>query len=163
MDLVPENTRQIDASRIRVLIEALKLGNTFRNSCAVASVDYDLARRWMAIGGLPLSGEKIKDYVDHDEAQEPYKTFAQAVRTAMADAESTAVANIHNAGSKDWRAAAFLLERRNPEEWGVKKESGNTVISSGGIQIFLPDNGRERPEIIEVEGTTIREISSTSS
>lgn len=110
------------------------------------------------LGGYPLSGTETKNAISPDDAEEPYKGFAQAVHTARAQAESTAVTQIQMAGYKDWRAALAWLERTNPDDWGVKKEANNTVISSGGIQIILPDNGRDRPEIIDAEGTTIREL-----
>ncbi|MBU1028523.1 MAG: hypothetical protein KKF48_05755 [Nanoarchaeota archaeon] len=49
---------------------------------------------------------------------EPYAAFVRGLDEAEAGAEATFVATI--AESKDWRAAAFLLERRFPEEWGQK-------------------------------------------
>jgi hypothetical protein len=45
--------------------------------------------------------------------------FADAVRTAEAEAEMQAVATIMRAAEQgDWRASLWWLERRHPAEWG---------------------------------------------
>lgn len=49
---------------------------------------------------------------------EPFWSFIKGLDEAEAAAEATFVATIGK--SRDWRAAAFLLERRFPEEWGQK-------------------------------------------
>lgn len=48
----------------------------------------------------------------------PYHDWIIGLEQAEAKAESSLVQNI--AGAKDWRAAAFILERRYPEQWGQK-------------------------------------------
>jgi hypothetical protein len=50
-----------------------------------------------------------------------YREFAEALRTADADAELRLIARIHaamNAG--EWHAAAWMLERRFPKRWGAR-------------------------------------------
>ena len=161
--LIPSSVQSIDEHKIRTLRKAISLGNTFSTACAVAEVDYDLCRRWMALGGYPLSGRETKDSVRPEDAQEPYKTFASVMRAAAAEAEDRAVQQVVSAGNRDWRASAFWLERRNPDEWAAQKEAQVKVATTGGVQIFLPDNGRELgPDIIETEGTLIRELESGS-
>lgn len=45
--------------------------------------------------------------------------FAEAVQRAEAEAEAVLVARISKAAANgSWRAASWLLERRNPEKWG---------------------------------------------
>jgi hypothetical protein len=161
LSLVPDTNSAIDEHKIRTLRKAISMGNSFSSACALAEVDYDLCRRWMALGGYPLSGHSTKDSVSVEEAEEPYKSFAQVMRTAAAEAEDRAVQQVMSAGNRDWRASAWWLEKRNPDDWATQKEASVKVASTGGIQIFLPDNGREKEhEIIEAKGIVTRELES---
>ena len=161
MSLVPASNQTIDEHKIRTLRKAISMGNSFASACALAEVDYDLCRRWMALGGYPLSGRETKDAISPDNAEEPYRSFAAVMRSAAAEAEDRAVQQVMSAGNRDWRASAWWLERRNPDEWAAQKEAAVKVATTGGVQIFLPDNGRESGhEIIEAEGTVIRELDS---
>jgi len=157
------NARLIDETKTEVLCRALIMGNTHTTACKLANINYDLFRRWMALGGHPLSATKKNDVVDPGLAEEPYATFARAVVEAKATAESRAVNQIIAAGDRDWKAAAWYLEKSNPDEWAPEKKNASIQIgTTSGVQIFLPDNGRadankalEANTIIEGE---IREI-----
>jgi len=48
-----------------------------------------------------------------------YKAFADAVEKAQAAANLRDVTLISHAAKKDWRAAAWRLERRHPKRWGT--------------------------------------------
>ena len=48
----------------------------------------------------------------------PYHDWIIGLEQAEATAEGNLVKSI--AATKDWRAAAFILERRYPEQWGQK-------------------------------------------
>lgn len=52
------------------------------------------------------------------EGVNPYHDWIVGLEQAEAKAESNLVKSI--ALTKDWRAAAFILERRYPEQWGQK-------------------------------------------
>ena len=46
------------------------------------------------------------------------RQFSQAVTRARADARVGAIATIRRAMPDDWKAAAFYLERTDPQSWG---------------------------------------------
>ena len=52
------------------------------------------------------------------EGINPYHDFVLGMEQAEASAENALVTKL--GAAKDWRAAAFILERRYPEEWGQK-------------------------------------------
>jgi hypothetical protein len=54
----------------------------------------------------------------------PYREFRERVEQAMAEGETRNVALIARAGSKDWKAAAWLLERRHPDRWAGPRGRG---------------------------------------
>lgn len=51
-----------------------------------------------------------------------YTEFADAVELAIAEAEARDVAVISNAAMHDWKAAAWLLEKKYPKRWGSRRE-----------------------------------------
>jgi hypothetical protein len=59
----------------------------------------------------------------------PCRTLLEAIEKAEADAEVRALAQINKAGTDDWRAAAWRLERKNWERWGDRRQLqvGGTV------------------------------------
>jgi hypothetical protein len=62
--------------------------------------------------------------------------FAAAVEKAEAEAEATLVTRVAKAASNSWRAAAWLLERRNPDEWGIvsgRRPSGDDEKPEPGV------------------------------
>lgn len=55
--------------------------------------------------------------------------FAEAVARAESQSEITCLTNVRKAGKKEqyWRAAAWVLERRYPEEYALRKPGTVTV------------------------------------
>jgi len=47
--------------------------------------------------------------------------FANQIRKAEATLEVVQLKNIENSGKRDWRASAWLLERKYPEKFGTRK------------------------------------------
>jgi hypothetical protein len=102
----------------------------------------------MRRGGDPAHN-KGKDF--SDTAEEPYRTFALCVRGLQAAYNQSLVQKITEHGDKDWKAAAWLLERRDPETYGnkVMNPQVNVQASAGAqVLIYVPENGRE-------EGSTL--------
>ena len=64
-----------------------------------------------------------------------YLEFFDAVKKAQADAEVRNIAIIGSAAEKTWQAAAWLLERRNPDRWGNKEKRELTGANSGPVEI----------------------------
>jgi hypothetical protein len=81
------------------LLQALKAGNTRRASAAYAEVSHETFYAW------------LKDL-----------TFSDAVTRAEAHAEVSWETGIAQAGKKDWRALAWLLERRFGADWRERKD-----------------------------------------
>jgi hypothetical protein len=84
------------------LIQALKAGNYIDPSCAYAGITRETFYQWLKAG---------------QNGNARFSDFSDAVTRAMAAAEIGSVAKIKLAGEGDWRAAAWLLERRHPDRW----------------------------------------------
>jgi hypothetical protein len=102
-----------DPQKRKTLLEALAAGNTRKAACAYAGISEDAFARYRA----------------------EYPDFADDVREAEAKAVIRAVGLILQAGDKDWRALAWWLERRYPEEWGRKNQTILTGKDVGPVQI----------------------------
>ena len=107
----------LDEAKMQGLQDALIAGNTVENACVMAGIGESSFYRWMR---------------EADEAPEghPLWEFQQRVKKAMAVAEHRNIMVIQKAAEKNWQAAAWFLERRNPKEYGRKIAVGGDPQSS---------------------------------
>lgn len=90
------------------IIDALAGGGTRRAAAAAAKVHVSTLQDWLARG---RAGEV------------PFSDFSDRVRWAEAEAEMIMVGAIRKAAlSGSWQAAAWWLERRRPERYGLRRE-----------------------------------------
>lgn len=100
-------SKLLDADRIGRLEKALIEWSTIRNACVMAGISDKTFYRWIKEAELAPEGHELWEFRD-------------TVKKAMAIAEDQAIKMIQNAGVKDWRAAAWFLERRFRQAWGRK-------------------------------------------
>lgn len=85
----------------------------------------DTARRHAAKGMTPGFGD----------GESPYLLFLQEMDSARAFAEATLVQAIYMAAPNDWKAAAWLLERRASKRWHLQSKIELTAKSGEKLQI----------------------------
>jgi hypothetical protein len=135
----PENDRQRYNEFFRLLAE----GASLNNAKAIAAVADTRFREWMRKGG-DAGHNKGVDLTD--EAPEPYRTFALAVRAVQATYNHSILTHVNKAAERDWKAGAWLLERREPDTYGQSKVGIGVQVNDGGkaqVLIYVPENGRE--------------------
>lgn len=93
-------------------------------------------------------GREVQEKVEKEEHYKPtereqlYLDFYQSLTKAYAEAEMNAINSIRKASEKDWKAAAWFLERRFRGKWGrIAKETGTTPEH---LQKFLEGRGIEK-------------------
>lgn len=123
----------------RRLIDAVAAGNTLRDSCAAAGVDYSTFRKWMVEGETQTSG--------------PLHEFFEAIKKAEADAIARYVARIEKAAADSWQAAAWYLERRRPEDWGRGARQSEEAVRLAEEKLRL-ENELLRAQIAKTTGTS---------
>ena len=89
------------------IVSILEKGNYVETACALAGISKQTFYNWRNRGNTQKSGK--------------YRGFLDAVEKAIATAEIADLKIIDQAAQKNWRAAAWLLERRSPERWGNKR------------------------------------------
>ena len=117
--------------RTERLLEAIRAGNYRITACQYAGIAKQTLRNWIAIAQGP---DAPPEYID----------FLAALEKAEADAEAYDLALIRNAarGEKDetgeytvkpqWQAAAWRLERKNPERWGRRDATKIELTGADG-------------------------------
>ncbi len=98
---------------VRERIElAVSAGASYRAAAASAGVGESTLRSWLARGRAERGARK------QAAGERPYVELVEGVEEASARAEVRAAALLFRAAESDWRAAAWFLERRDPESFG---------------------------------------------
>lgn len=94
------------------IVRAIRAGNYPEVAAAHAGIHASTYYRWMERGAL--AGEAPED--------DPYRHFRAEVARALADSEAAEVGLVVQAArGGDWRAAAWVLERRFPDRWARRE------------------------------------------
>ena len=111
------------------IVVGINAGLTFRLSCARAGVNPATFYRWLEKGETA----NVRRYSE----------FCDAVSRAKADSDLRLVSQITLQAPTDWRAAAFMLERRFPDDYGKRtevtgKDGGPVKVEAKTQHIFQP-------------------------
>jgi len=109
-------------------------GLYLEEACALVGVTPNSVRAWKRRGeeALDAAGDDL-DAVPEEE--QPFAAFLRASARAEAAAIARAALQIQQAAAGpvegDWRAAAWFLERRRPDTWGLRKTEARTEVAAG--------------------------------
>ena len=143
-----------------LIVDGINAGLTFGLTCARAGVNPATFYRWLEKGETAKSGV--------------YSEFCDTVSRAKADSALRLVSQITLQAPTDWRAAAFLLERRFPDDYGKRseitgKDGGPVKVEAKTQHVFQPTPElwdevlRERAEYERLrDGDTDEETASDS-
>jgi transposase len=92
------------------IVAAVRQGMTYKLAAAYGGISYETLRGWLKQG---------------EEGDERFTAFFQSVRQAEAEGAMRNLEFINKA--MDWRARAWVLEHRHPEEYAAK----NTIKLTG--------------------------------
>lgn len=92
------------------IVNFISAGVTQVTAACASGIGKETHHRWMRNGKL---------HEEHDFDSE-YRMYYNAIRKAVAENEVGHVKNISKAGKDDWRASAWLLERRHSKTWARK-------------------------------------------
>lgn len=98
---------KLDEDAIVKMEQILAAGGYVETAAAVAGVSKSTFFAWLERGDP--EGAKAENA--------PYRAFRARIERARAQGETRAVTLIATAASKDWKAAAWMLERQFPERW----------------------------------------------
>lgn len=81
------------------IVDALELGNTRKTSYMLAGISADTFAAWLL----------------------RFSAFSASVKAAEQKAIARNVGLVQQAAIKDWKAAAWFLERKDPDNWKERK------------------------------------------
>lgn len=120
---------RLDQRLIDAICTAIAAGNYLKTAAAINGVPVGTVNKWLALG-------------QRDNSAEIFRVFAAEVQKARAVAEARAVGHITRAASDgQWTAAAWFLERTNPNEWG-RKERVEVTGADGAPLVGSADDER---------------------
>lgn len=104
------------------VLHALRLGATHRLACDYAGIHKDTFYDWLKRGEAGAEGDEL------------FSDFSDLVKKAQAITATDCLLQIQaKAGEGVWQAAAWILERRFPDEYGKQvveqKHSGEVTVS----------------------------------
>jgi len=115
------------------VVMALSIGNYRKDAAGFAGVDPRTLHRWLAKGRSDPGGE--------------YGGFARDVAEAEGRAKIAALGCVQKAARDgDWRAAAWLLERKHPAEFSDKSQLFLIRKTMEQIEIAAEEAGAPLPE-----------------
>lgn len=98
---------KLDDLRAKRIIDAVKRGLPRSTAAMLARVAPSTLFLWLAKG----------------RAGDPeYSDFSDRVRAAEAEGEDEIVGVLRGHAANSWQACAWLLERRNPKAWALRKQ-----------------------------------------
>ena len=111
------------------IVDGINAGLTYGMSCARAGVNPATFYRWLEKGETANVGR--------------YSEFCDAVSRAKADSALRLLSQITLQAPTDWRAAAFILERRFPDDYGKRtevtgKDDGPVKVDTKTQHVFQP-------------------------
>lgn len=136
MSKKPKKTR----ARIELILENLRKGITKKAACSQAGIDRNTLYRWC----------------------ETDKELAAEVEAAIDVSQSVLVNAVITASFTDWRAAAWMLERRFPESFAAKRDVEVNINKSDGTDVVVGMIAQAQALLINKEGS-IGELPPSSS
>ena len=113
--------------KIKELLRRLEQGQTYKTSCALASIGESTFHKWIDDAKL-IEKKTIKIDVEKlSKTEKNLLEFLESVKKAEAMAISNNVLQIQLAARENWQAAGWFLERRDPENWGRKEQIKQSI------------------------------------
>ena len=112
------------------IVDLLKRGNYISTTAKAVGISPLTISAWIRKGNELANEER-----DLDETELMFVNFAIEVEKARGFAEVQNVEVIRKASQDNWTAAAWWLERTNPQNWGKVQRTEITGANGGAIEI----------------------------
>ena len=155
----------LTVERKKTLITNIELGLNLEQACKASGVGYSTFREWMRVaeGTHPLRSPKPGS-AEH----KMYTEFSEEINIAIANSELKLLQKIDKQVSTDWRAGAWILERRFPQRWSnqnrvVQLADEKVASILQNIQWFVsPESYRELVGALNAVGVNKVDSKNTS-
>lgn len=132
---------KLNDERHRRLCDLVRAGNWLESAAAMAGVSSAVVRDWCRRGERDVSAGR--DTI--------HARFALDFEAARAASEGHLVMRIMQATGKDWKAAAWLLAKKNPDRFGERVVSRNENVDMPATADQLREALEERQRVEGLE------------
>lgn len=133
---------KLNAKMIQELARHIKAGNFAMVACEYMNIGKSAYYDWLA------TGRKDKE----NGISSLYSELVDAIKSAEAEAEMRNVNIIQNAALNTWQAAAWYLERKHNDRWGVPKQKLEiTGKDESPLNVEMRLNNLGSQELKEIE------------
>lgn len=139
------NETKLDDGLIDELAKVVELGVTWDVAAAAAGIAVSTLHKWRQRGN---------DDVETGTSS-VYRDLVERLTRATAEAERKLITTIVAHGPVDWRAAAWVLERRAPERWAKRDKIDVDVNERAKPRDVVPGDER-RDLIVSILATATR-------
>ncbi len=119
----PHQNSKFNPETTGIIIAAVRAGNYFTTSAALAGIHEGTLYRWLRAG--------------EEDEDSKYRQFSLDMAQAEAEAEISVVLVVREAASEDYRAGLELLSRRFPERWSTKNRTELTGEHGAPIELVV--------------------------
>lgn len=149
----PGRPTLLNPTRQAALLNAIEQGMPLKHAAAMAGMSYDTLNAWQKRG-------------ENESAPEQFRQFCQLLRHSQAVAMQVHLTSICDAAKRDWRAAAWMLERRYPEDFARQQQlehsgpNGTSLMPDPEVNhevLIRMKKQRELVKILKKLGGIIRE------
>jgi hypothetical protein len=120
--VVGAKDKRSDKEVVGAITKALKAGCTKKDACDLASISEQTFYRW------------IREGETAEEGSVAYQ-FCESIKKAIAEARARNITIIQKHAVKNWTAAAWWLERSDPEHWGKRDKLEMTGADGGALEM----------------------------
>jgi len=97
---------ELTPQKEKIILDAIRDGASYTLAAELSGIHYVTLNRWRNAGSYPWGAPELRD-------------FCYKLEKAKSEGELNLIKIINKAARKgDWKAAAWQLERRNPQVWG---------------------------------------------
>lgn len=125
MNLITSKTgrkdKRNDDQFVANLCTALKSGNTKKNACLLAGCSESQLYKWLKDPNCEIEGTRAFH-------------FAESIKKSIAEAQNRNLVLIQKAAQNNWQAAAWYLERSDPNNWARRDRHEISGPDGGAIE-----------------------------
>ena len=103
----PGQPSKLTPERKQKILAAVRCGASYKSACLAAGICEKTFQNWRRRASEPGSPAK-------------YVRFLRELQSAEEEGQVARLATIQRASQRDWKAAAWLLERLDPTRWSVR-------------------------------------------
>ena len=111
------------------ITKALGLGCTFEAAANAAGIAYETFNEWRKRGKAEAErrqSPRIQEGAKQWNDEQPYLQFSEAIKKALGDRQARWLSQIEKAANNgNWQAAAWKLERTEPDSFGRNRVDVN--------------------------------------